>query len=384
MADTRAADERNSWKQSEESDVAQRERLQDLVQELGVDKREFVSAVRASIREYVTSQGADCLAIVERDENGGVRRTLTLGANLDYANHLLQFCRGKTIGGWSLDSGLTDPIISRVTTEYARFYERRADSITASLVAELQEDRIALASMVGTLTERVVPALVPEVKDRLVDLLVHQMNVAIHSSTVQGMVHVVSHSTAATTAAVTAKTLASLLLKSLTPQMKLLIIKHILSSVVVQKFVLIIVKKYVSAAVVATLAHVLAAKLHLSLGAAMAIILVPLIAAFITHEIRTFPQHLGEKIAENLCYELEGNFTAVSESILSKVYDEVLNGDYYEMIGAVAASNDIRQSTFALAKSIKRQYPMGLRVRWYCQELWFTLRHPVLAFGLNS
>ena len=327
--------------------------LIELVEKWEGDKSGFLCEVESSIKNYVTSQGAGCLTIVERTQDGNsIYKTCQLAPTLSYANHLLKFCQGKPFNGKPLDSGLTDPIVGIVTSNYVKFYQDKSEQIAQAFIATLLENRTMLTGFVSALTDKLAHETGRQVKERIIALIIHQLRNAASSHTGRAVSNSVQHSATTATGVAVAKAVASLIIKLMGTQLKFLIIRF-LSMAAVQRIILIAIKKYIMAAVIAAVAKFIAAHLGISASAAIALVLIPIITALIIHEVKHFPEHLGEKISGKVCEELEGKFNSINDSIVKQIFGEIFRPDSDVIIEAIAGSQDLQDMMQQLIKKVQ-------------------------------
>jgi len=95
-------------------------------------------------------------------------------------------------------------------------------------------------------------------------------------------------------------------------------------------------KKFVVTAVLGSFVKIAAAKLGLSFGAALWIVLLPLLAAWIKRDIDNFPTTLASEISSNVAVDIDNNF----EANISVIFDN--------LIDSFTEDQTIRQLTSAM------------------------------------
>lgn len=312
--------------------MSSKEKVQELVNLLGEKKYEFLNDVEKSIENYVSNQGSNCLTIVGKYPNGAVYKRWYLSARLEYISCLIAFCRQQKFQGKELDSALTDPISNIVSKRFESFYEKNTESISQVFLKYLVNEKVMLRSIVNVVVESaaakftadraiglMTQPLTAGMKDRVTDLIISQMHHVVHSSTAQAVMTTTKQIVGAALTIPVAKTVALILVKLLASHMAVIIAK-ILSSAAIKTLIATVIKKFLLAAILAAIAKAVAAKLGIGVAGAMAIVLLPVVAAFIAYEIYTFPPHLGAKVAAKVSGELSSQFDAINTNIAQEIF----------------------------------------------------------------
>jgi mannose/fructose/N-acetylgalactosamine-specific phosphotransferase system component IID len=108
------------------------------------------------------------------------------------------------------------------------------------------------------------------------------------------------------------------------------------------------VKKFVLAAILSTVAKALAAKLGIAAGSAFAVVLLPLVAAFIAYEVATFPEHLGAKVSEKVATEIGENFEKINENVVAQIVGQFARTGLVEMARLIGQDPDVHRNVLDL------------------------------------
>lgn len=328
----------------------------DLTARLGEGKAAFLSELRAELSEFIRSQGPGCLAIIERRASGPV--TWALEASPAYAKRLVAFCRGKTFEGNELDSALTEPVIERISAKFSAYYQRHEAALAEALTRAIMNDAAMARALVDGVVGTAAQSLSEGAKQKLAALLMEPIREAagsvLGSATTQAAAQTVVasvKSAAAHVSAPVAAKVAMLLVQSLSATLKFAVAK-VLSSAVLKAAIAAAVKKFLIAAIVGAVVKLIATKLGISTLGAFAIVLIPVVAAYIAYEVYTFPKALGEKVSEKVVEDLGGSFDKINASTMEQVLSEVFaNG--MGGIGAQIGKSEAVQGLLAeLVRSI--------------------------------
>jgi hypothetical protein len=154
-------------------------------------KAAFLNGVETKVDRYIVSTGKNCIAVIERNNDGSVYCTWDFSDDMDdVCKHVYQFMRKKkSSGGRMHDSALTDPIIEIVTKEYQDFYASESENISNGVLVALASDEIKLQSFVDRISDIALKKLSKEAKNQIVKLVMHQIKEGVS----QGAAHSVGH-----------------------------------------------------------------------------------------------------------------------------------------------------------------------------------------------
>jgi hypothetical protein len=315
-------------------------------------KEEFLSDVQSDIRSYIRSTGNHCINIIEMDAENEDTIYCTWRASMDtdFCKILYRFVRKKGNRGRALDSALTQPVCRIVTEHYEKFYTDNADTVSAGILEALTKDHLILDSFVGRLADKALEKASKEVRERVVHIIVEQ----IHDSTATGTQHTIGHgiSHVAATAAGTqvGAVLANVLLKLLAAHIGAIVAK-IMSSALLKKLIVLLVKKVVITAVGAAVLNFLAVHVGVAIGGSTVMwIVAPLLLTYVGYKIYTFPEKIAEEVSNSVRKELSGRFDGMNESILDKIFDQIVNGE--ELVLAIAKNGEFQTMITDLAMKV--------------------------------
>ena len=161
----------------------------------------------------------------------------------------------------------------------------------------------------------------------------------IMSSTGQILSQTISSGVAHKAAMIAAKTAASSVGKIAISKLAVVISKSlipVLGKLLAKPAIAMMMKKFVVTAVLGSFVKIAAAKLGLSFGAALWIVLLPLLAAWIKRDIDNFPTTLASEISSNVAVDIDNNF----EANISVIFDN--------LIDSFTEDQTIRQLTSAM------------------------------------
>jgi hypothetical protein len=334
--------------------MQQHDSVRNLVELLGENKEAFLTSVNQTIRSYIERQGAECLTIIGRLPSGEIGHTWKLAPNLEYCRCLMAFCQAKQFKGYALDSGLTDPVVELVAKEFESFYQDHNHQIANELTRALARNEAFVNSLTQALVDSVSGVsknTASIVKQKASMLIADQLQNLLQTGAGEAITATTTKVIAGAIAAPLTASIAAMLLKLLAVHMKTIII-HILSSAAVKAIIATIVKKYVVAALVGGTVKAIAAKLGLSMAGAFAVVLLPLIVAFIAYEVWRFPAHLGKQVADKVMEELGANFAEINEGILLQIVGDLGKSGARELAKRLANEPEIQQSLDELLASL--------------------------------
>ena len=332
--------------------------VDDLVNLLGKERVAFCNAIEGSVNSYIASRSlSTCLTVVEKASTGD--RSWRPEATWSYLTVLREFCGGKSHRGNGLDSALSAPVVSLVSGQFEVFYEKNADEISKLLSTRLLEDRLFSAALLESIVATVDSEIPAALKGQLAHMLIHKLGDSLHSNLGHATAHAAKVVTAKAVAAAVSVPIAhstvALVGKFLALHLKVVLAK-VLASSAVKAAVAAAVKKVVVAAIIGALVKILGVKLlGLSAGAAFAVVVIPLLIAFLTYEAYTLPKKLGEKVSEKVRSELSGQFDTINRSILSVVVREVVGTGLAALAAEIAAEPEIRAALAGFGTHIAAQ-----------------------------
>lgn len=312
--------------------------IKEIVNKLGEQKNQFLDEVQTSTHRFISSQGSDCLAIVEKKT---FNKVWELSASVSYVEVLIKFCQGKRYNGNELDSYLTEPIIESVTKKFQEFYMKNNDIIADGIFKSLSLKQNIIETISKTLVDNRLTnsdvlkfamsnaskqILHSAVAKKATDLITNQLNSVIHATT----------SNSISTPLV--KSIGLMIIKLFSKQIALAISK-ILASAAFKTMIAGALKKVIVALLIGAIVKAIATKFGISAAAAWAVILIPLIIGYIAYEITQFPEKLGSEISVKLKNELNGNFEKLNTDIVSKL---MVSFSTFELTGIITnLTNDI-------------------------------------------
>lgn len=321
--------------------------IADIISKLEKDKDGFLADVEKRIYEYIRAKSTiECLTITTQKKLASSKMvwkpSLIPGEGYDYARRLIPFLRKKKYKGQIVDSGLTDGVIEIVIDSFNRFYQRNNEALANKLVeAILTNEKTADAFMDGVLSSKLSSVSKSHIKSAAYDTILASLKTNFDS-----IAPIVKENAAPVIAKTTAIAASSPIVKAIITKLTIYIAAHLhiilakLIAIPAVKVVLVtMVKKFVIAAIVAGILKFLVAKTGLSIGAIVAVILIPIIAVFIVREWNHFPEKLAEGISVEVANELSGKFTATNREILTEVVKYV-TGDYAKQIGISIMEED--------------------------------------------
>jgi len=296
-----------------------------LAQLLGDRKGPFIAAVQQKIDSAIAASSvADCLTMIERRPAGDLVRRPE--ATIDYIRCLAAFCSNKSPSDSSLDSGLSDPVVRIVVKEFEQFYDVNSDRVASLLTRILTEDRVFMTSLVETIIDTTRKDIPAAIRGRIAAVVVHRIEQSLHVNLGTMAGHAVSAATTKVVAAAVslpiAHTTALLIAKFMALHLKVVLTK-VLASAAVKAMIAASIKKMVVGAIIAALIKLVGAKLTIGAGAAFALVIVPLMLAFLAYEAVHLPKRLGDKVSHKVAAELDGSFESVSINILSEVLSQI-------------------------------------------------------------
>ncbi len=340
-----------------------KEIIQELVTSLGKQKHDFLNQVESSVRDYISSQGKKCLTINQLNKDGSIRYRWELSADIDYAKCLAAFCQRKPFRGCELDSGLTEPVVELVSSKFATFYQKNEQALNQAALKSLLKNKVIIGSIVDKIVEKaltnkgtkqIAGHVTSAVTTKIVSLIVAEIHDIVHSQAGEATIHTIQHAVASGVAVPLVKTIALVIVKLISLHMGALVVK-LLASTAFKIVVATAVKKFLAVVLLAFIIKMIAVKLGIAVGTAYFIILLPLIAAFIYYEIRTFPSQLGEKVSEKVRQELDQNFDKTNHDIIEHMFKQLL-GEVENIATNIAKSSEVQGYIDELVSEMTKQF----------------------------
>lgn len=317
--------------------MAQQLVISQLMEKLGESKATFLARVEATVESFIAAQGVGCLGIVARNPDGTIARTYRPVGTIEYARCLKAFCLGSTFEGRPLDSGLTEPVVQVVVSQFEALYEGHTEDLSKALFHAISSDNTILHGIAQAVIDSRIASLAidrtksflcarltKDVSERACALVAEQfrhyagISIATGSDVAKASKQVIWDAGTVTMA----KTIALVLFKMISVGMGPLIVK-ILSTAAFKALIVSALKKYVAAAIAAAILKFISIKFGVTLAAAWFIVLIPLVLAILVHEAYHFPPALAAKVASRVRAELDTNYDPINASILEKLFDDL-------------------------------------------------------------
>jgi len=114
-----------------------------------------------------------------------------------------------------------------------------------------------------------------------------------------------------------------------------------------------VLKKYIYVAVIGSLAKFVMAKFGIGIGAAMWIVVVPLIILWIFNDVKNFPEKLGHDLAIALTKELDSGFSNQASDIISGLLAGLLSNESVKAFAeAMLSDPDVARDLTLLVSAI--------------------------------
>ncbi|KAF8850871.1 hypothetical protein BDZ45DRAFT_696406 [Acephala macrosclerotiorum] len=325
--------------------------MEDVLNSFNVHKDVFLNEIESNVRHYIESTGRQCIAIVEKDDDGKLFRTWEFRFNDDFDHYckvLYKFTRKQQYHGHDLDSALTEPIANMVQRSYESFYESENEAISNGMLTMLAADDLKLNNSVDRLGEIAMSAVSSQVKKQLLRVVKHQIKESAKHGTLNAVGHNIGHLAATAAGTQVGVVVAHLLIKLLATNVGHIVTKF-LASAAAKKMIFIIVKKYAITVVTGVVVNFLATHITAAVGGSSIMwIVAPILLVYITYEIATFPESLGKKVSKKIREELEMNFETTNKTILEKVFDSIFSGD--ELLQKIAHDDEFQEMVQGLNK----------------------------------
>lgn len=298
---------------------------QQLVDELADQlTAEIGPAVKARVEKDTRQEILDCKSkdVLTFLTTSG--RRYEPSANIDYAKALYHFMRGNGFNGQSLDSAITQPVVD--VTERAVLAELNSDAtarVVQRVLAPGQEVNSTVRATSGD-----------EAKDAAAFILAQA---GLHPSTIaaEQITTLASQNASEILGSASGKAiLAGVVQASATTAGKAMLAKIItataskLAGSKLFKVAVVAGLKKIGALLIikAVLAKILAAMLPAVVAAKIPIfwVLIPIIGAFIYHEMKSIPRKLAEQLPPKLATEVEGAFPTIARSAAEAILADIV------------------------------------------------------------
>lgn len=296
-----------------------------LVDELGCKKEAFLDEVESSIKIHVNNcPPKKCMTFITRGNNN-VYEPSDIGAG--YAEVLCKFVftSEKKYNGHDIDSILTDEVVEKVSDCFQKFYEKNTNIIVKPLLEKLVSDDTMKKQFVSKILDTINDTLPSYLKKELERKIINYLYDAVNTHIVNATGHNISDLATAIIVKITAANitsgLATVLLKSMLPLLKGVIVK-LFASAAFKSFLAVAIKKLVAVKIIGILVAWLGAKLGAAGLAGIPIfwiVVIPLIIWFIAHQINALPNDMAEKISRAVREELNGKFNELNKNIATEL-----------------------------------------------------------------
>lgn len=305
--------------------------VQVVVNELGKNKISFLDEVESSIKTYLENKSwQECITIVERWSDGSVKNTWKPSELGDgFGKRFYAFLRKKRYDGCELDSGLTDGVVSLVTSKFEKFYSDNSVNLAKPLTQQLIKDRVFVKQLASQIVEVSKGSLPTVIKNKLTAKLIHaledSMNINFSQIAADQIHNLTAHVIAIAASAPISKTVMVVLMKYMAVFLKGVIAK-MLAATAVKTMLMALLKKLLAVKIIAAIGAIVLPFLG---GVPVWAIVAPLLAAFLAYEVYSLPRKMGEKVSQAVRSELNGEFdkinTNIAENILSGFTKTALN-----------------------------------------------------------
>lgn len=307
---------------------------------LDQQKQSFLNMVSNDIRTYLENSTPNkCLTIIEEDIYSGYKYYYP-EVTLKYFTVLSKFCLNSKCNGNKLDSALTSPIIDAVVTRYQKLFAKNADEIGKFLTAAITKDKVFESALKESLESSLTGTIPAATKDLIMqnvtrEIVTHTQN-ALQTQAASSAMDVVGTTVAkvagsAVSSPIVAKiaiALAHNLATTLAAQVKIVLAKLLASGAL--KTVLVgKLKAVLAGTLLVAIAQTISAKLAafgiaIGPGAAIAIIVLPVLALFMRYEYKSLPKKLADKVPTKVIEELNGQYKSVNLTVIDNVYKNLI------------------------------------------------------------
>lgn len=336
-----------------------RPEIEKFLDTVGAEKETLISSIETRIESYISSQGADCLAIVE--DKGYTKVTWRLTKSIEYIAVLVAFCQGKNYNGNSLDSYLTPGVIERISEEFGKYFQEYDKELSDTVVSILADDLEFMSDLLEALVENSITnssyiqaaagrfsvellkeTVLAEVSGELVTQL--KASAAQVAQDVSSQTAMKISATAISVPMI--KALAAVLSSAIAKKIMAAIAKFLASSAFKAAMVGVL-KKLMIVTVATSIVKAIAVKFGIAMSGAWLVVLLPVVAAYILYEVNVFPAKLGKKVSVRVADELRGDFDRVTSSMIDVVVKQIISTGGYVLGQQMLASTDVQEAVDA-------------------------------------
>lgn len=291
----------------------------------------FLDDLQYAVQEQIQNQGADCLTIVERNPDGSVHATWQLQASIDYLERLNAFtAQQEEYNGYKLDSVLSDPVIEVVVKRFEHFYKMNSTQMARVM---LRDYGIATSLIENVLERNAEIDMTARAREKAARVVVEELHEQL--STQSGEI------VSTTASAATNQQIADLVLGLLTLQMQAVILK-VIAFPLINQVLILIVQRFVARTIIAAIVRFVAVRIGVGVGGATMIFLLPIMAAWIAHDILNFPRELGRNIAIEVRKSLEKHFETINREVVEAIYDEFSTTGVQQLSQEIAGNDEMK------------------------------------------
>ena len=324
------------------------ENLQSVVTAINSDKQRFMQDLQSRIEESVSKKRKrDCISVVTISPSGR-RVTWNPDDGVQFYPRFWAFLwnRSNYIENnvhYKLDSGLTEGILKEVIDCYQSLILRHEIAIVDLVRIEIVTNEALKNVFLNTILQdkRFAKLAVPAMKRMLTDTLFHGLqerfqeigsNIAsdVTSKANSILMNTVSSGIASKSVAIAAKAATSGAGKVIITKLSLSISKAlgpVLVKLLAKPAITAVLKKYIMVAVIGSLAKFVMAKFGIGIGAAMSIVVVPLIILWLINDVKNFPEKLGHDLGIALTEELNSGFSNQVQEIVTGLLSGLVSNE---------------------------------------------------------
>lgn len=328
-----------------------------LAEKLEDKKYTFLNELRSSVKSHVAAKKTqDCLIVVTKSTSHPTASGVSWYWNdgLPYVSRLISFLQKKNHvengTTYSVDSILTEEIAAIVANSFTTFYTQESEVIAEYAAAHILENQKIANGLIKSLVEgsQITRYASKRVKRQLMDTLMGGMLSQVEQ--IQGQIgHSIVMGTSKATAAIASSHLAGAVGQAASSAIGKVVMRkiaiyvsHNIGAVAAKLMAVPVIKalvmKFAAAAIIGAFVKFIAVKAGIGIGAAVAFVLLPILIGVFAHEWNSFPEKLGESIAESICAELDDNFVEMNTQTLDNVFQQLLE-DQVEAIGKYLADD---------------------------------------------
>jgi hypothetical protein len=325
------------------------EHINRLAARLSTDRDAFVVKLKADVYQHISSQKAvKCLTVLEVDCNDNIAATWSPDPpGVNYIRALFFFCREETFHGQRLDSPLTIETVSIITKSFEDFFAIKSDTIANEIAVSLLQNAKFTEAVLNKIIESTNSTIPAAVRSQAIAIILSQMQDSMGFNLQHAIVNTVAPAAAKIVGASVSTLVVNILMLHLVKFIALhlhAIIVKVLASAAFKAMVVAVVKKIAVAAVIAGLAKLVIAKLGIGAGAAVALVVLPLIIAFIARELYILPDKLADEISEKVGDQISGKFESISKGVVEKIYEQITSLSVSAIAEQVAKQSGVKSS----------------------------------------